>query len=230
MPESYPAFHPDELSLFLVTHFCFNVGRLFITLCIRRAVFYSTYPKCPRERMPPVCFSTKARTWESAQMTIKRNYWEFGLSHTTSRQNNFKGHKTNTISFCCTVGIIHYQHGFVVAELCVSAEHQQHDRNVSAFLFCFYKRECNRKPQWQLLPRTLVLNQPGTVGTAWCPRRSRVSQHLLAASFDSPATAQTQCRMLQRISSIKNRQKKYYPKQRSIRYSEGFFCCTFWFL
>lgn len=62
------------------------------------------------------------------------------------------------------------------------------------------------------------------------PSWSRVSQHLLAASFDSPATAQTQCRMLQRISSIKNRQKKYYPKQRSIRYSEGFCCFTFWFL
>lgn len=61
------------------------------------------------------------------------------------------------------------------------------------------------------------------------PRWSCVSQHLLAASFDSPATAQTQCGMLQSISSIKNRQKKY-PKQRSIRCSEGFFCFTFWFL
>lgn len=80
--ESYPTFHSDKLSLFLVTHFCFSVGRLFITFCIRRTVFYSTYPKCTSERMLPACFSTRARTWESAQMTIKRNYWEFGVSHT----------------------------------------------------------------------------------------------------------------------------------------------------
>lgn len=60
--ESYPAFHSDKLSLFLVTHFCFSVGRLFITFCIRRTVFHSTYPKGPSERMLPACFSTKART------------------------------------------------------------------------------------------------------------------------------------------------------------------------
>lgn len=40
------------------------------------------------------------------------------------------------------------------------------------------------------------------------PRWSCVSQHLLAASFDSPATAQTQGWMLQSTSSTKNRQKK----------------------
>lgn len=146
--ESYPTFHSDKLSLFLVTHFCFSVGRLFITCCIRRAVFYSTYPKCPSERTVPACFSSKARTWESAQMTIKRITENLGCL-IQSRQNNFKAYKISTISFCCTVGITHYQYGFVVVELSFDIEHQQTWQKRFS-VFSFYKRNgaVNSNDRW----------------------------------------------------------------------------------
>lgn len=177
--ESYPTFQSDKLSLFLVTRFCFSGGRLFITFCIRRTVFHSTYPKCPSERMLPAFFSTKARTWESAQMMIKKFTENLGCL-IPSRQNNFKAYKINTISFCYTVGIIHYQYGFVT-------EHQQHDRSVPAFLFSFCRRECSGNPKWQVLPHIPAFRHSSS---SVVPSRGRISQHLLAASFDSPATAQ----------------------------------------
>lgn len=101
--------------------------------------------------MLPAFFSTKARTWESAQMMIKKITENLGCLM-PSRQNNFKAYKINTISFCCAVGIIHYQYGFVT-------KHQQRDRSVPAFLFPFCRRERSSNPTWQVLPHPHLQTQ-----------------------------------------------------------------------
>lgn len=165
--ESYPTFQSDKLSLFLVTHLCFGVGRLFITFCIRRTVFHSTYPNCQSKRTLPAFFSTKARTWESEQMTMKKKFTENLGCLILTKQNNFRASKINTFSPRCTVGIIHYQYGFVVTELCFGTKHQEHDRNVSALLLSSYKHEHNSNPKWQLLP--CILRSAGHAAwAAWC--------------------------------------------------------------